>query len=717
MRVRVFWPVLFIATVALIPSWRFVFGGYVPAPVDQIHSLPPWNGPPSPNEWDALQADGALQFLPWRHYMLDSMRHGFVPLWNPYTFGGTPFLANSQSAPLYPLHWIWPFGAESLLSFSAWLHLVIAGLGVYLLCKRLGADDKGAAIAGSAMTLSAFMAGWMQLSSVSMTASWIPWCLSGVLRLFDEPRAKNVAKLGACIALMLLAGHLQIAAYGILATVLAMLWLAVLERAPRLLMHSAVALLLGSSLASPQLIPVIENLREGHRVAKATEDGWSAYRSQAVTPQMLVTVFDPLHYGHPQWGEGLTGYWLSWQQPGRNYAESAWYIGPAMVPLALLGLLRSRRNARAGLMACLCALGLLIALGTIVAQAAYFYVPGWSGSGSPGRAAILFAIGMCTLAGLAFPRQDDAPKKWQVLAAFLLGAAGLIWAYFTSGAHTLQMQNVEVVSKSDIGFTLMISIPALLAFLCFGLGPPKYRGAATAFLAATQIALLGLVHHDLNPGSPRGRYVEPFAEMQHLRGQTVAVVNENWSLFGPGAGVSAPPNSLLPYGVVEIGGYDSAIPKKTKEVLDKLNKEDSAPAANGNMLFVKPRAGKEDLRALGVDYVISAYNLALPVEHDFGNWRLYRVPGARPVSPVIASRYNEKTLAWNEKRNSSKAWLASSDADGWEMSMLSFDYSRKTVTAVYRPHSYRLGFLLALFGVSALVALLCWKDYEPASSS
>ena len=108
---------LVFALVALMPTWQFVFGGKVPAPVDWVHHMAPWNEPEPKSAYDILAMDGALQFLPWRDYMLDSYRAGHVPLWNPNTLGGAPFLANSQSAPMYPLHWLWPFDAESLLGF------------------------------------------------------------------------------------------------------------------------------------------------------------------------------------------------------------------------------------------------------------------------------------------------------------------------------------------------------------------------------------------------------------------------------------------------------------------------------------------------------------------------------------------------------------------------------------------------------------------------
>ena len=62
-------------------------------PVLPAETAPPWN---------PLMYDSIGQFYPWRSYAGASISHGSIPLWNPYQFCGAPFLANSQSAVLYP---------------------------------------------------------------------------------------------------------------------------------------------------------------------------------------------------------------------------------------------------------------------------------------------------------------------------------------------------------------------------------------------------------------------------------------------------------------------------------------------------------------------------------------------------------------------------------------------------------------------------------------
>ena len=68
---------------------------------------------------------------------------GGVPLWNPYTYGGHPFLADIQSAVFYPpslitillsAPWGYPIYA---LELEAIAHVFLAGVFTYLFAKRL----------------------------------------------------------------------------------------------------------------------------------------------------------------------------------------------------------------------------------------------------------------------------------------------------------------------------------------------------------------------------------------------------------------------------------------------------------------------------------------------------------------------------------------------------------------------------------------------------
>jgi hypothetical protein len=62
-----------------------------------------------------------------------------IPLWNPYQFAGTPFVANGQSAVFYPLNLpFWLFDVARAFGISAFLHTLLSGIATYFLAQRWG---------------------------------------------------------------------------------------------------------------------------------------------------------------------------------------------------------------------------------------------------------------------------------------------------------------------------------------------------------------------------------------------------------------------------------------------------------------------------------------------------------------------------------------------------------------------------------------------------
>ena len=711
--------VLFALT-ALLPTWQFVIGGKVPAPVDWAHHRAPWNGPEPESAYDILAMDGALQFLPWRHYMLDSYREGHVPLWNPNTLGGAPFLANSQSAPIYPLHWLWPFGAESLLGFSAWLHLFIAGIGVFALCRRLGALTVGGLVAGISVQLSAFFIAWIALPSVVMTAAWIPWCLWAVLWVAQATSPRAVAAVGACVGMMLLAGHLQIAAYGLLSVVAFVLWLVAFpaelstpqppplaseRRGSRFRALWAVAgLVLGFAIAAPQVLPAIEQGRQGHRAGAATAEGWEAYRASAAEPRELVTLVSPDFFGTPQprnENTSMTSYWLAYEKPGRHYAEIAFYVGPVVLPLAAFALVGIRRRPQVGFFGVLAFLGLAIALGSPIAQALYFGVPGWSATGSPARAAVLVTLGLCVLAGMGVRERTDT-YSWDQLMPLATGIIGVLVWVFAAEIRTDE-------TRAVFGRPEATSLIALMS-VSTAIGFWQLRWLVPTLGVAMLIGFLSL--SDVMPLSDSRAFGGDFPGKKELQeAGRIAVIGEDWPFLTPPTKTIAPPNSLLSYGIKTVGGYDSIVSAKYKGKLDEVNGQDSAPPSNGNMMFVKPTADLVKLRRLGADAIMASndFTYELPVIFNGPNWTLYKLEGETDQPFLFHESYNHKKLRWEgEYREMSRNWLDGEDADGWEMSATSYSFTEKTVVATYRPHSYRLGLLLAMLGGALAIALSLW---------
>src|SRR5919202_1687738 len=75
--------------------------------------------------------DAFVYFYPLRAYAAAAVREGRLPLWNPSSFLGVPFIANPQASFFYPptslFFWL-PVPLAYGLSLA--LHVLIAGLGL-----------------------------------------------------------------------------------------------------------------------------------------------------------------------------------------------------------------------------------------------------------------------------------------------------------------------------------------------------------------------------------------------------------------------------------------------------------------------------------------------------------------------------------------------------------------------------------------------------------
>ncbi|MEK7573051.1 MAG: hypothetical protein AAB531_01360, partial [Patescibacteria group bacterium] len=94
-----FWPIVFILAVWLIFSSPYFFKNLVPFPSEYlVNFFPPWAsyqefaGPVKNN----AMPDIITQIYPWKNFTIETLKTGQIPLWNPYSFSGTPHLANYQ---------------------------------------------------------------------------------------------------------------------------------------------------------------------------------------------------------------------------------------------------------------------------------------------------------------------------------------------------------------------------------------------------------------------------------------------------------------------------------------------------------------------------------------------------------------------------------------------------------------------------------------------
>jgi hypothetical protein len=95
---------LLLLLIALLFTRNLAQGGAV-IPFSLLHNFHPWIQAAPPHDPSELY-DQIMQFYPWRDLSVQEIKAGRVPLWNPFSFCGSPLLANGQSGVFFPLNFL-----------------------------------------------------------------------------------------------------------------------------------------------------------------------------------------------------------------------------------------------------------------------------------------------------------------------------------------------------------------------------------------------------------------------------------------------------------------------------------------------------------------------------------------------------------------------------------------------------------------------------------
>jgi len=267
------------------------------------------------------------------------LRQGILPVWNPYTYGGHPFLADFQSAMLYPPSW-----ALSLLNpvtaINWWcaFHVFLFGFLVYMWGVFRGLKPGAAFIAGVTAMLGGTFYMHVYAGHLSNLGSmaWAPLVFIGIDGWLRSKHAGWLIAGATGVALQVYAGHPQYVYYtAIGAAVYAFVHLPFLGRQFR---RAAIGLILlyplAALLSAAQLLPGYSAMSEAVRSTGASYDFASMF---SFNPENIFTMFAPWIYG----GADQVTYW------GRCYLwEMQLFIGSGMLVLAALGFASLGKGAR-----------------------------------------------------------------------------------------------------------------------------------------------------------------------------------------------------------------------------------------------------------------------------------------------------------------------------------------------------------------------------------
>jgi hypothetical protein len=326
---------------------------------------------------------------------------GEMPWWNPYTAFGRPFLADIETATLYPPTWlIIPFGVTLGIFLMIWLHLALAIEGARLLGESLGISRVFAWAAGISFALSGALLGRLQsgqLQVFCVICLW-PWIWRAAIKLQDQPGRKAVVRLAGWLALGFLAGSPQLLWCGlVIATILLATRFASFREMPLLFLGAAAAGLLAAGIAAVQLLPFVELLQQGNR---PLHDTIFATQGGETGSDWLTLLVPP-------------GSWL------RSDGEFNLHSGGLFSILACAAVAAGSKNRNMRALAIAGLFGFILALGdhTPLLPALADWIPGFAGVRYPSRYALASVL---TISLLAVWWLDSIYREKQVGLATLI---------------------------------------------------------------------------------------------------------------------------------------------------------------------------------------------------------------------------------------------------------------------------------------------------------
>lgn len=380
-----------------------------------------------------LRSDMFVAGYAFRLFGAEWFKHtGSIPQWNPFIFGGMPYIAAMHGDIFYPTAWLrWIMPVDLAITWGMAVHFVLAGWFTYVFARALGLRWSGAVLAAVSYELTGIIASQMSpghdgklfVSALTPLAFWM-------LLLAIRQRKHWAYGVFAIVVALTVLGHYNMSYFLLIALGLWTLYLTFWDDArprdtsPWLPLGGALtAVVVGIGITSLQIVPFLDYIKYSPRSDGGTDTGWAFATSYAFPPREIFTLL------LPQFNGILDHYWG--QNPLKFHTE---YMGVVPLVLAAIGLGDHKRRRLAIALGVCAVLFLLFAWGgySPLYRALFNVLPYLSKVRAMGMVFFLTAFPVCLLAGLGLERilSADVPIRTVAILAgcvimfALLGAIG-----------------------------------------------------------------------------------------------------------------------------------------------------------------------------------------------------------------------------------------------------------------------------------------------------
>ncbi|MBI2028378.1 MAG: YfhO family protein [Candidatus Levybacteria bacterium] len=408
-----FWPIIFIFSIWFIFASPFFLKNKVPFPSTyQVNNFAPWST--NSQFWGPVK-NGAMpdiitQIYPWRHLAIEIWKSGGIPLWNPYSFSGTPLLANYQSAVLSPfniLFFIFPF-------VDAWSILVLiqpllAAFFMYFFVRSLNRSKIGSLISSISFMFCGFITVWMGYATLPFAILFLPLSLFCIEKYYITRTFKFLLLLTISIPLSFFSGHFQISLYFLSFIGVYVLYKFIYTRRVSSTFCIILSVFFGFLMSMPQILPSAEFYMQSFR-STVFEKG------EIIPWGYFPTFLAPDFFGNPVTRNDWFGHYAEWNS----------YIGVLPLMLAIYAII-DKKKSQTFLLFGFAILVLLLAFPTpLQSLLISIHFPVLSTSAA-GRIVVLYSFLFAALSAFGFDRllsdiNDRKIKKiivWLICFSFL----------------------------------------------------------------------------------------------------------------------------------------------------------------------------------------------------------------------------------------------------------------------------------------------------------
>lgn len=393
------WPIILLAFVWLIFAAPYFIQNKTPFPATfQINRFAPWSS--YEKFWQPVKNDAMPdivgQIYPWRIHSVESLKKGQIPLWNPYSFSGTPHLANYQSAALSPFNFLFfVFSNKDAWTILILLQPLLAAFFTFLFAKSLKLGDIGALIASVSFMFCGFMTTWMGYGTLGYAILFLPFALFSIQKFFQTKKIIYLSFISLSVLLSFPSGHFQTSLYFLIFTLAFILFKFFQTKDKKALISTLIFISLGLLISAPQIIPSIELYLNSVRSN-------IFQKVEAIPLFHFPTIFAPDFFGNP----------VTRNNPITHYAEWASYTGVLTIFFAIYAAFKIK-NKLILFFSAAAIFSLLAAFDTSFLDFLInLKIPVISAS-SAGRIIVLFSFSIAILSGFGIEKIIEDLKKKQ----------------------------------------------------------------------------------------------------------------------------------------------------------------------------------------------------------------------------------------------------------------------------------------------------------------